>query len=91
MALTRFSFQPNVQFQGLNDFSPKELETFTLELERRLTQTVDPLINAIRNQCLVDQDILPDLTSGSSDASTQQIMTTRDVEDARSFAMMWNA
>lgn len=88
--LKRFSFSWPARLQGSEDYLPKELSEYGLEVNRRTIQILESLTDALRQQVITDPDILPDMQNGSSDTTDQNIMKTQDVEDAKSFSMLWD-
>jgi hypothetical protein len=89
MSVTSFSYTPPADMRGIEDFAPEELQGFIGELVRRDEQRFTSLINAIRNQCIVDTSILPTITSGASDTVSTIVATTQDVEDSEVLTLLY--
>lgn len=84
--LTRFSYNPPVHFQGLEDIAQDK--EFARALINRLEATQAPLLNAMRLQLLADQTPLPDQTRGEVSAATTTIATEQDLEQSILLNMM---
>lgn len=91
MSLGRFSFSSPCKLQGTEDLATPDMQDFAFEIQRRIIQNQEALIDAIKAQVLTDSDILPVMNNGASEVTEVNIMTTTDVEDAKVFAVMWNA
>lgn len=89
MSVKVFSYAPPADMRGLEDFAPPELQGMINELIRRDEQRYTSLINAIRNQCLVDVSILPTITSGASETVSTVVATQQQVEDAELLSILW--
>jgi hypothetical protein len=77
--------------QGVEDLATPEMQKCIMEIVRRDASKWDALINAIRDQLPVDTDILPQMNSGESEASTESIATDKELEDAKIFNMVWDS
>lgn len=86
--LTRFSFNPSVHYQGLEDSAPDEVREFARALINRLEATQGALLNAMRLQLIADQSPLPTQTRGEVSAATTTIATEQDLEQSILLNMM---
>ena len=90
MAIQRFNYSKPANYQGLEDLAPAEVQSFALEMIRRLDQNLTSLENAIRDQVIVDPSVLPPQESGDSPAETFNSATMQDVEDRELEAIFWS-
>lgn len=91
MSLERFQYNQPCDYQGLESYVPKEMEDYALELNRRLIENTNSLINSIRDQVLTDADILPDMNNGESQPLPTNLTTTTDLEEVKIFNILWEA
>ncbi len=90
MALDRFNVSLPVAFTGLEDLAPEETQVFTLELINRLESNSTALINALRDQVIVDPNALAALNRGEQTPATTTIATIDDVEGTQLETMLWS-
>lgn len=91
MSIQRIELARPLNYQGLQNMVPDELNAFALELVRRLQTNSDQLMNDLRNQVVVDTTILPALDNGQAAVGTSQTAMTSDAEQAMLVGIMFNS
>lgn len=82
MAIERFIAPKTVFFRGLEDTLPPELQSFGLELVRRLEERMQGLETAMQISVISDSSVLPPLSGGASATADYSVATSRDIEMA---------
>lgn len=89
MSLSSFQWTPPLNYQGIEDYAPEELQSFALELQRRLIQNQDSINSAITSQVVVDTGVVPATTSGESNPTTGTLVTDLDIEASEMETILW--
>jgi hypothetical protein len=89
--ITRFNFSLPSRLQGVEDLSTPEMQQCIMEVIRRVDGGMNSFIDAVTNQIPADTDLLPALNNGASESSTESIATDKELEDAKTFNMIWDA
>lgn len=87
--IERFNVNIPAKYNGIEDFATADMKEFANEMQRRLETNQDAILNALRNQVVVQKSLLPLQVGGASQPSSLTLITNINLENSTAFNALW--